>query len=260
MRYIISDIHGCYSEYRKLLNKINFSDTDELYILGDVVDRGPEPIRVLQDMMSRPNVFYILGNHDYVMLHILSKLTVVITAENAENHLSADDILAYQMWMMDGGAVTAKQFCALPNLEKMDILDYLREATAYETIEHDGKLYILSHAGISELDTSKELDEYNVDDFLWAETDYSKQSFPGNLITLVTGHTPTMTFREDGNPLVYIGNGHIALDCGCVFGGALAAYCVETGKVIYVKSLEKDKTKTAKSELELMSVEFSPWI
>lgn len=49
MRYIISDIHGCYDQYRALLKKIHFSDTDELYVLGDVVDRGPEPIKVLQD-------------------------------------------------------------------------------------------------------------------------------------------------------------------------------------------------------------------
>ena len=43
MRYIIADIHGCYNEYINLLKKINFSDNDILYILGDVVDRGPEP-------------------------------------------------------------------------------------------------------------------------------------------------------------------------------------------------------------------------
>ena len=51
MRYIIADIHGCYNEYINLLKKINFSDNDILYILGDVVDRGPEPIKILQDMM-----------------------------------------------------------------------------------------------------------------------------------------------------------------------------------------------------------------
>lgn len=42
MRYIISDIHGCYAEYRELLEKICFSDADELYVLGDAMDRGSE--------------------------------------------------------------------------------------------------------------------------------------------------------------------------------------------------------------------------
>ena len=59
MHYVISDIHGCYSQYIELLNKISFSDEDELFVLGDAVDRGPEPIRVLRDMMMRPNVTLI---------------------------------------------------------------------------------------------------------------------------------------------------------------------------------------------------------
>lgn len=67
MIYIISDIHGCYDEYMELLRKINFKDSDELYILGDVVDKGPHPIKVIQDMMMRTNVFPIIGNHDYIV-------------------------------------------------------------------------------------------------------------------------------------------------------------------------------------------------
>ena len=45
MRYLISDIHGCYDQYRQLLQKINFSSQDELYVLGDAVDRGSDPIK-----------------------------------------------------------------------------------------------------------------------------------------------------------------------------------------------------------------------
>ena len=44
MIYFMSDIHGCYKEYMELLEKIHFSDEDELYVVGDVVDRGPEPV------------------------------------------------------------------------------------------------------------------------------------------------------------------------------------------------------------------------
>ena len=49
MRYLISDVHGCYEEYQELLDKIHFSNEDELYVLGDAMDRGPEPIKVIQD-------------------------------------------------------------------------------------------------------------------------------------------------------------------------------------------------------------------
>ena len=60
MRYILSDIHGCYEEFRELLEKIHFSETDDLYILGDAMDRGPQPMNVIQDLLARPNVTYIV--------------------------------------------------------------------------------------------------------------------------------------------------------------------------------------------------------
>lgn len=50
----------------------------------------------------------------------------------------------------------------------------------------------------------------------------------------MTGHTPTPLIRSDKKPLAYKENGHIAIDCGCVFGGKLAAYCIETGETTYV--------------------------
>ena len=52
---------------------------------------------------------------------------------------------------------------------------------------------------------------------------------------IISGHTPTAIIREDKLPLVNEKNGHIAIDCGCVFGGRLAVYCLDTGEVYYVE-------------------------
>ncbi len=41
--YVISDIHGHYEYYVKMMEKIKFSNADMLYILGDVIDRGSHP-------------------------------------------------------------------------------------------------------------------------------------------------------------------------------------------------------------------------
>lgn len=46
MIYVMSDLHGMYSSYLKMLRKIHFCDADMLYILGDVIDRGPQPIQI----------------------------------------------------------------------------------------------------------------------------------------------------------------------------------------------------------------------
>lgn len=235
MRYIISDIHGCYNEYIKLLDKIKFSDEDELYILGDVVDRGPEPIKVLKDIMNRPNAVFIIGNHDFIMYTLMRKLAVEITAENYDNYLTADDLLDYNLWLQDGGQVTAEQFRTLSKKEKADILDYISEASLYETIEHNGKSYILVHAGLADFSPDKDLEDYELYDFLEERADYSKRYYPDENTYLVTGHTPTIYIEGWRKTEVYRKNGHIAIDCYCVGGGKLAAYCIETEEVTYVE-------------------------
>ena len=235
MTYVISDIHGCYQAYLALLEQIGFSDSDELYVLGDMADRGPEPIRVLQDMMARPNVYPILGNHDYMALTMLSKLNVEITAENAETHLTADDITGYLHWTRDGGEVTARQFRALSPEERADILDYLADCALYEELEVNGDRFTLVHAGLNGFTPGKALEDYHYSDLIFHRADYARRYFPQWNHYLVTGHTPTMSIRADREPLVYEGYGHIAVDCGCVYGGQLAAYCLETRKAVYVR-------------------------
>lgn len=231
--YVISDIHGCYEEYMDLLEKINFSDQDELYVLGDAMDRGPEPIRVIRDLMRRPNVFYIIGNHDLMFLSVISSLAAEIT-KGSMNSLTADTHQSYQHWMQDGGKTTVTQFLKLSHHEQRDILEYLEEAAPYAMLVEKNCLYVLVHAGIKNFSADKELDEYDPTDFLWERADYGRRYYPSERIFLVTGHTPTPLIRKDRKPLVYQENGHIAIDCGCVFGGTLAAYCIETEQVAYV--------------------------
>ena len=53
--YVMSDIHGQYSLFERMLDKIKFSDTDDLYILGDIIDRGPENIKMIEKVFSNSN-------------------------------------------------------------------------------------------------------------------------------------------------------------------------------------------------------------
>ena len=63
MNYVISDIHGCYEEFMELLEKISFSEEDNLFILGDVLDRGPSPIKTMQEIMNRKNITFLVFNY-----------------------------------------------------------------------------------------------------------------------------------------------------------------------------------------------------
>lgn len=232
MNYVIGDIHGCYEAYAALMDKLALTEEDEVYVLGDAVDRGPEPIRVLQDLMARESVTYLLGNHDVMMLQTLRPLMEKVTAQAVEQ-LPEDLVPAYQSWMYNGGGVTLEQFLALPREEQWDILDYLEQAPAYAAVEVGEKLFVLVHAGLDHFAPDKELEDYQFHDLVWVRPDYSRCYFPGERIVLVTGHTPTPLIRPDRRPLIYTGQGHAAIDCGCVFGGQLAAYCMETERACY---------------------------
>ncbi len=59
--YVISDIHGEYDMLMNLLEKISLQDSDTLYLLGDVVDRGTHPIKTLRNLMLMPNVICLVG-------------------------------------------------------------------------------------------------------------------------------------------------------------------------------------------------------
>lgn len=54
-----------------------------------------------------------------------------------------------------------------------------------------------------------------------------------------TIHQPPY-FHNIPDAKVFMKNGHIAIDCGCVYGGKLAAYCIETGEVEYVGGATKE--------------------
>ena len=102
-------------------------------------------------------------------------------------------------------------------------------------IDYEGKRYILSHAGIMNFEEKKPLEKYSYHDFFEGRMDYDTRYFQDENIYIVSGHTPTFYLRKDRKPLVFRENGHIAIDCGCVYGGNLAAYCIETEEITYVK-------------------------
>ena len=225
MIYVMSDLHGQYDKYTEMLDKIALKKSDSLFILGDICDKGPFPIKILQDMMVRPNVFPIMGDCDLRALRLLSKMN----SDEAKSDPAFR--LEFASWLQDGGMTTVSAFRELDEEEQADILDYIRdEFVAYDEIEADGKTYLLVHAGVPE--DTEDLDECEVEELTDREADFSKEFFSDKI--LVTGHTPTYMQGEDYRGMIYRRNGQIGIDCGAGESIALGCLCLNTGKEYYV--------------------------
>lgn len=62
MIYCMSDIHGELDRFKAMLDLINFSSDDTLYIIGDVIDRHPGGVEILKIIKDTPNMFMLLSN------------------------------------------------------------------------------------------------------------------------------------------------------------------------------------------------------
>lgn len=111
--YVISDIHGEYGKFMELLDIIHFSDEDILYVLGDVVDRGKNPVKTLLKMMEMPNVIPIAGNHEQMMLECMSVLINEVKDENSIKEFAekfSDDMFQkLYAWQRNGGIATTDE-------------------------------------------------------------------------------------------------------------------------------------------------------
>jgi hypothetical protein len=64
---IVGDVHGCREELEQLLSVVRYAEVDDLYFLGDLLSRGPDPLGVLA-IMRRAGARGVRGNHDDVLL------------------------------------------------------------------------------------------------------------------------------------------------------------------------------------------------
>lgn len=109
-----------------LFRKVRFDyEKDLLISLGDLVDRGPEPVRVVDELMKLRNFIYVLGNHDYWCFEYLR--SGIKTAD----------------WLFQGGQVTINDYKTHPDAVNRH-LDFYSTALLYH-IDKKNRLFV--HAG-----------------------------------------------------------------------------------------------------------------
>ena len=219
--YVVSDIHGEYDKFMDILSQIKLKDNDTLYILGDVVDRGPHPIKVIQKLMEMHNAICIAGNHEVMALECLDLLCRDIDDISIES-LDKEAVGKLTDWLYNGGKTTIDGFKALPTEKRLDVIDFMKDFEVYEEVEAGGKDFLLVHAGLGGFVPGKDIEEYSLDDLIWHRAEYDICYFEDKYV--VTGHTPTQNIPGNKHPgYIFKQNNHIAIDCGACFpGGRLA--------------------------------------
>ena len=264
--YVIADIHGMYGTYMDVIKRLD--KNDKLFIIGDVIDRGKNGIKILEDIIRRvknpkegPKITFLLGNHEMQMIcctvtrvdydfteEFLSK--IVNDTNSFLNDKNIDRLTKsyLDIWLnYNGGYKTLLDFIKLPKEEQEEMFDFLCESyVAYSDTICDEK-YLFVHASppsneylISKL--SKSSRSLRFSDLLpddYEEVLEERNNSTGLQIakqeefTTIYGHTPHKegVIKDDKY-------NSICIDAGCGHGESLALFCIEDKNVEYFKEKE----------------------
>lgn len=239
MTYVMSDIHGDSVRFERILKQINLQPNDTLYILGDVIDRNPDGIRILRKIMKTPNIKMLLGNHEYMMMDALV-YPPNDKADKWEREYTKRRKL--RLWYDNGGDVTHAYLKHIRKELRQEIFEYIDSLPLNIEVEVNGQKFLLIHAGIAK---NYGLPYYNYSNAreyaVWSRRSY-KEKIPEDTI-LIFGHTPTINLHHVTPMEIWHHGNYIGIDCGACYEhmGRLACLRLDDLKEFYSEYYEGEK-------------------
>jgi hypothetical protein len=200
---VIGDIHGCYDELNELLNKLALLPEDRVIAVGDLTVKGPKNRAVLDLFLTDPRFSSVIGNQDLALV---------------------------RYWRGENSKLKSAQAKAFTEL-KTDDDRYLRYLASLPLMINLDS-HVVVHAGLR---PGIALDEQSADDLTELRTlgddRTSREGTPWYEVyegptTAFFGHWPASKPR--------VAKCAIGLDTGCVYGGQLTAYVIETSDFVSV--------------------------
>jgi bis(5'-nucleosyl)-tetraphosphatase (symmetrical) len=265
--FAIGDIHGCYDTLRSLLARIRFDPrSDRLWLVGDLVNRGPKSLAVLRWAMELGDrVTAVLGNHD---LHLLGRALGVAQAkrrDTLDQVLAAPDVDDLVAWLRARPLLHREDGCVLVHAGlfpgwSSDKAERLARETETWLRGEDGPRLIETverksperwKGGLSEWERARaalagfaKMRTVQADGRLCPEWSGVPEEAPKGCIPwfavpdrksddafVVFGHWAALGLHVQGNVA--------GLDTGCVWGRALTALRLDDRKIFQELAMEK---------------------
>ncbi len=195
-RIAIGDIHGCYPTFESLVeDKIQLTKEDQLFLLGDYIDRGIRNREVLDYILELLEdgfqIYPLIGNHEYFVLRD------VAFCERKKNPRQIRDLIESKDLLGSNGEIEKKY------------LTFFQDLPYYYELDH----FILVHAGLDFKEENPLTDRMSM---IYARN-YEVDQTKINGKTVVHGHT-AINLKEIENQIkTYQKLGRINLDNGCVY-------------------------------------------
>lgn len=216
-RLVITDIHGCAKTFQKLLDKVQLTEDDQLFILGDFINRGPRSLQVVDTVLKLTrdgfDVFPLMGNHEETVLHILkeqpAELPMLLKSRNSLNLLNKRGIIRKRVFRF---------IRALPYYYQLD------------------DVYLV-HAGFNMKAENPFLDKHAM---VWVRNFFIEKKL--NKRRVLFGHTPTKLSKIQ--TAVDSKTKYLCLDNGCSHTylgkeyGRLLCYDLDSGELYKQKNID----------------------
>jgi len=210
-RIFIGDVHGHYDGLMNLLENVTPGTDDQIYFVGDLIDRGPQSSKVV-DYVREHNYPCVMGNHEQLLLDAF-----------AQNRLNGQ---ALQGWLYSGGQATLASYDH--NIELLtQHLEWVRSLPLYLDL---GDVWLV-HAG---LDPTLSIAEQTAEECCWIRDNFHREPTPYFADKLIiTGHTITFTFQDVAPGQIVEGPGWLDIDTGAYHpkSGWLTALDIDNERV-----------------------------
>ena len=262
--YVISDIHGWYKEFQRMLKKIHFSDADRLILAGDSIERGKKTYDMLKWMEQRPeNVWLIRGNHEEEFASYIDLMLCIDGKRDTQSDFTSNQDALALYGLVNG--IFRKQRLSVPCFDRYGTIgsllgDYdvnlndlcrwmkmIRDMPYYYETEAGGRPCVIVHAGYAEnVEEISALFPSLEDFYLYAREESCQLGGKRNGM-VIAGHTPTIVkevfsynrgkvfrcYDQEKDCVFY------DIDCGCAFRrhilhAKLACIRIEDEKIFYV--------------------------